>query len=303
MEKENCRELLNFNRKYENNVFLDHDLFDRFHDLNLNWRQTAYAFAYYYFHLWAYRYAKYQLADDSYLNNTFINKLFRQGDKIRAMSGLIKKGGILEQSRLLETTADFPVSWKYTDEDGLSLMMLEDLTEGDHTIKARMGVPHKYAVKRPVSGFQREKREGVYFDVSNTLHVEFEAFLYCLENEDIGVTGFYLYCFLAHLNFREGGSMVYKSPEGFSKSLNASSMTIRRLLLKMRDYNMVSCDVKDYVKTGDKSKRRPNGYIVNEYDEFFYRKTAKPIRGSFKNPKWKGEKKDGFGNVEFNNRG
>ena len=263
-------QLLQFN-EHESKIFMPNEIFSDLQKNIDNASHIAFAYSYIYFITWLYRYAKYGTANEL-IDQKFIKRILGYNENYKKLDYLIKQNGILEQMDYIRTEKDFPIAYSYDEIDGLQFQYVDDFKEYTEYIKA-LNVPKNFKIKFPVKAFYRDKEseedyyeDGTFFYVDKTHLVPFEAFIFCMTNEDLGCTGFYLYAFLRCMNQIYGGYRV--SLETLEEKTAIKGRTLDKYLDSLKKYNMIHCKVEDFVVGLGKGEKMPNTYFTNEPTNF-----------------------------------
>ncbi|QPA31421.1 hypothetical protein [Thermaerobacillus caldiproteolyticus] len=263
-------QLLQFN-DYESKVFMPNEVFSDLQKNIDNASHIAFAYSYIYFITWLYRYAKYGMVNEL-IDQKFIKKVLGYNENYKKLDYLIKQNGILEQMGYIRTEKDFPIAYSYDEIDGLQFQYIDDFKEFTAYIKV-LNVPKNFKIKFPVKAFYRDKEseedyyeDGTFFYVDRTHLVPFESFIFCMTNENLGCTGFYLYAFLRCMNQIYGG---YRVPlETLEEKTAIKGRTLDKYLDSLKKYNMIHCKVEDFVVGLGKGEKMPNTYFTNEPTNF-----------------------------------
>jgi len=269
-------QLLQFN-DYESKVFMPNEVFSDLQKNIDNASHIAFAYSYIYFITWLYRYAKYGMVNEL-IDQKFIKKVLGYNENYKKLDYLIKQNGILEQMGYIRTEKDFPIAYSYDEIDGLQFQYIDDFKEFTAYIKV-LNVPKNFKIKFPVKAFYRYPNDeemqkeydegyedGTFFYVDRTHLVPFEAFIFCMTNEDLRCTGFYLYAFLRCMNQIYDG---YRVPlETLEEKTAIKGRTLDKYLDSLKKYNMIHCKVEDFVVGLGKGEKMPNTYFTNEPTNF-----------------------------------
>lgn len=142
-------------------------------------------------------------------------------------------------------------------------------------------IPKNFTIKYPVKAFERIlddegniELEGTFYEIENTHNIHFEVFMYCMSNDKIGCTGFYLYSFFKHKNDIYGDYDI--SLEDLSLETGVASSTLDNYLNILKSYKMINfTHNQEFFAIGlKKEDRMANTYIVNDYNEFTDNPTA-----------------------------
>lgn len=275
MKYEEIYQLLQYNdyKGYESNIFMPNEIFE---DLKANIKNTphiAFAYSYMYLVTWLYRYTKH-ISRDCLIDNNVIKQILGYSAGTRSIDFLIKKNGLLDKMEYTITTRNFPVLWNQSnlEDEPLDFELYNEAKE-----IVMIEIPNRFTVKYPVKAFERIIKTkdgeletyGTFYDVDNTHNIPFEVFMYCMGNEDIGCTGFYLYSYLKHKNdIYEGGYDV--SLQDLSSETGIAERTLDKYLNALKGYRMI--DFKhnqEFFAIGLKEEdRKANTYITKGYDQF-----------------------------------
>jgi len=274
MKYQEINSLLQYNdyNGSERTLFMPNEIFE---DLKGNIKNTphiAFAYSYIYLVTWLYRYTKLLVQKDAISNNK-IKEILGYQPETRTVNYLIKKNGLLEQLGYLITDNDFPVWWNQSKYEELEFTMYSEEKE----TFTHHNIPRNYTVKYPVKAFNRiifqnEDKieiEGTFYDIENTHNIPFEVFMYCMGNEDVGCTGFYLYAYLKYKNdIYEGGYDV--SLEDLSSETGIADRTLDKYLNSLKGFRMIDfVHNQEFFAIGMKEEdRKANTYITRGYENF-----------------------------------
>ncbi|ANS76337.1 hypothetical protein AWM70_18615 [Paenibacillus yonginensis] len=273
-------------KSYQNYVHMPNEIYSDFSsafaelkdetDVNTRSSHVAYAFCYTFLAHYMWRYAQYYSWDDKKgevpINEAIIKQLLGFPAKSEAYTYLTKnKVGILEQIGYIRKVTDKPISY-YWDEDGIELYF-----EMESESNSPKRTNHKgWKVAMPIKGIWRKPEDattsgyetGTFHLLDNTHMVHIETFIFCITHPELGVEGFYLYCFLC--------SQFDKFPRGYDCSkqrmarlTGLSIDEVKKQLENLERYNMITNDHKPwcYDKPDDK-ETKANTYTVLDYSEF-----------------------------------
>lgn len=281
MSYEEFCNIVKYNYK-ESKLYMPNEIF---YDLLENIKSAphiAFSYAYIYFTMWLYRNAKYFTLGEEIFNNTRIKEILGYNPKQQTLDYIIKKNGLLDTLEYTESTKDYPVSWNYNNEDGLTFLMSSQLDEVSLSYLTK--VPKQFFLKKPLKGFYRidideegeeYEIEGSFYNVSNTHLIHFEVFAYCMTKKEIGCTGFYLYSYLSHrCDIFDGEYDV--SLIRLAEETGLSSASLDKYLGLLKSYKMIDFrHNQDFFVVGlDKSERKANTYIVRSFDLFSEKKSS-----------------------------
>ncbi|MFB5281918.1 hypothetical protein [Peribacillus sp. Hz7] len=271
MKYQEITDLLRFNEN-ESNVFMPNEIFE---DLQNNMKKGVHipvAYSYYYLITWMYRHAKY---GELQIDNKKIKEILGYNADTKGIDYILKKNGLLDTMGYTETVKDFPVVWELSEDEGLTFTLLSEMDDYfQEEIKGN--ISRKYTIKFPVKGFERTYDEegnveqwGTFFELDNTHGIPFEVFMYCMDNDKIGCTGFYLYAFLKMNNqiFRGAYDIPMKT---LSEKTGLPYRTMADSLSNLRQYKMVEGihNQEYFCLAMEDYKRKANSYITNKFESF-----------------------------------
>lgn len=257
----NLLELLEVDTAYEVKLALPNEIFsmlmDEVESGKLKKTHLPFAYSYLYLTTYMYRYGKYQ----QHMASTQDIKVMLGYDKQdKRINYIIKENGLLEQIGLMETTKDIPVGYTWQDEDGndrefVKVEYLDDfketfvMSEEFTNYKKQLGWNSRTTIKRPRFAYVRDLTkdlddidceydyDGTFYSSKNTHIIDFRVFDFCMQREDLGVTGFYMYSYLKYKNDLHGGYDA--SRERLASELGLSTATISRYRDALRKYNLI----------------------------------------------------------------
>ncbi|MBU8877945.1 hypothetical protein BGM26_02920 [Bacillus sp. FJAT-29790] len=271
MKYEEIAKLLQYNKEYESKLFMPNEIFK---DLKANIKNTphiAFAYSYIYLVTWLCRYTKYIGSNES-LSNPKIKEILGYNPRTQTLNYLIKKNGLLDNIGYTRIDRDLPYLTRLEDNE-LEFTWLSDLDDAETEKLMRRDIPKNFTIKFPVKAFNRYVEEdgdlgvaGTFFGIENTHCIPFEVFMYCMGNEEIGCTGFYLYAYLKHKNdiFKRG----YDVPlERLVEETGIADRTLDKYLNELKGYKVIRFkhNQKFFAVGLRESERMANTYITNEY--------------------------------------
>lgn len=237
-----------------------------------------FTYAYIYYMTYIFRYTKY---DYHVPKVSDMKDLLGYHADDKRLNYIIKDSGLLDNENILKPIYDFPVVHIF-DKYAEDLIEFTFMSEFDsYTVdewKKYLKVNNKQSSKYPVLGFYGDKDEyediifhdegGTFFDFYNVTNIPFGVFSYCMANEDIGVTGFYLYSFLQYKN--NIFSDYRATYQTIGKEIGLSAKTIQRYMESMRSFNLIeTIHNMEYFSTGiNKDNRLASTHKVNPFDHF-----------------------------------
>jgi hypothetical protein len=246
------RERLKYN-EHQNKVYIHNEIFEELKLLhNKGGSHVAFTYTYYFLICWLYRYTKY---GELNIDVKMIKEILGYNATNKKLDYLIKKGGVLDEIGLTETSSDYPLLWTF--EDGLEFMMLSDF---DEDVRKLYQKGKNYKIKVPVKGLIRNGEEGTFYDITYTHEMTFDLFAHCMGSE-LGCSGFYLYGYLKYRcdKFNEYCVSLERLGEEVGMSKNTVDKYLTMLCLDgLVKYKGNECKVID-----GEFNRKANTYIVN----------------------------------------
>jgi hypothetical protein len=241
---------LNFN-EHQHKIYIHNEIFVEVKQLGSH---AAFAYTYYYLICWLYRYAKY---GELNIDVKMIKEILGYNPTNKKLDYLIKKGGVLDEIGLTETSTDYPLVWTFIDGD-LEFTMLSDF---DDEIR-KMYLKQKgknYKVKVPVKALSRNEENGTFYDIGYTHEVTFDLFANCMEG-DLGCSGFYLY---GYLKYRCDKFGEYSCPlDRLGEEIGMSKNTVDKYLTILCQEGLVECKVNDCKMVDGEFVKKSNTYKV-----------------------------------------
>ena len=276
MSFDGIKSALEINGK-ESQVFLPNEIFEDLQGYLTSNKELAYAYSYLYLTQFLYRNCKY-FNTKTLIDNKVIKQVLGYGEDNRTMNHITKKGGLLDSIGYTISTKDIPLSWDFKKDDGegLSFYMSSNLDKGT------LDIPKMFFLKKPLKAFERtiqrvdkdgqivgEEMQGTFYDVSNTHSVDYDVFMYCMSNKELGTTGFYLYSWLKHKNdiFKGGYDVPY---EKLSAETGLTRTTMIKYLDALKSYRLIRFKFNQeyYVVGMTEGDRKATTYYTNDYYNF-----------------------------------
>lgn len=269
----------------ESKVFLPNEIFDDLQGYITNGTHLAYAYSYYYLTHFLYRNCKY-LNTEVFLDGNVIKQVLGYAESNRTMNYITKKGGLLDEIGYTESTKNIPLGCELKEIEGLIFTMASDMPK-----EMLQPIPKMFFLKKPLKAFERTilkrnietnqieevETQGTFYDVSNTHSVDFNVFMYCMANAEIGIMGFYLYSWLKHKHdiFRNGYDVSY---EKLSAETGIPRRTMIKYLNALKGYNLISFKFNQqyYVIGMLDEDRMATTYYANSYSNFY--EVSKPFK-------------------------
>lgn len=290
-QMEGIFDLNNKNREHNMKVFMPNEVFtdlneglhdEEGHKIKEFKTSTHIAFAYSYTYLahYMYRYCKYyyfvEYSTVAEIDEKMIKQILGFPAKAEQYTYLTKKDGILEQLGYIRKVSDKP--YKYE---------LEEITriggkveyEPCFEMESELEIPNSNSKNRkinlPVKAFWREEESeedsyynGTYYEKYNTHQINFDVFMYCMADPELGVEGFYLYSLCLYLNnkFRKGFDCTN---ENFARLSGMSIKEIKKQLRNLEERNMINNDHKPFcIDKPEDKKTKSNTYWIKSINVF-----------------------------------
>lgn len=245
---------------------------------------VAYAYSYVYLAHYMYRYCKYYLpyiegVGVKNIDEAMIKQVLGASATSKTYDYITKKGGVLDKLGYLRKDKDKPTDFvylKYYDP-----IKKKEVNEGISYFVMESNYPEVYGnqknrkINYPVKAFYRaswaedeEYQNGTFWEIENTHNIDFDIFMYCMSDAELGVVGFYLYSWMKYMNDRFGGSFDC-SRKRFMLLTELSLDIIKAQLKYLEERNMITNDHKPFcVDKQDWQITKANTYTINEYDSF-----------------------------------
>lgn len=225
---------------------------------------VAFAYSFYYLISWLYRYAKYGELD---IDVKMIKEVLGYNADNKKVNYLIKKNGLLDEIGYTYTDNDYPIAWDFNDGDIL-FTMLSDMDDEVKKIMIKQK-GRNFKIKVPVKAIWRNKEseeeniwDGTFYDISYTHEMLFDVFVKCMENEDLGVTGFYLYGYLKYRCQWFDGKFN-RSIENIANDLGMSRNTADKYLTNLTKYGLINYqENENYMFYNEKIVREAHTYEI-----------------------------------------
>lgn len=262
----------------ESKVFIPNEIFGDLQGYITNGSHVAYAYSYYYLTHFLYRNCKY-LNTKVFLDGAVIKQVLGYSESNRTMNYITKKGGLLDSIGYTESTKNIPLGFELKEIEGLTFTMAFDMPK-----EMLQPIPKMFFLKKPLKALERTilkhnaetnqieevETQGTFYDVSNTHSVDFNVFMYCMANDEIGTTGFYLYSWLKHKHdiFRNGYDVSY---EKLSAETGLPKRTMIKYLNALKGYNLISFKFNQayYVINMTEGDRMATTYYANSFSSFY----------------------------------
>ncbi|MBP1965185.1 hypothetical protein [Paenibacillus aceris] len=282
--KREMKIMLNVN-EYQNYVFMPNEIFadftKAFTDLKVETEKgktsthIAYAYSYYFLANYMWRYAQYRHWDDEVgeinLNEGLIKQFLGFPAKSEQYTYLTKsKVGLLEKIGYIRKESDKPCDYWYEGEKYKEVIFIYESRYPEVYINNK-----NWKVAMPVKGFWRDAENerdgdetGTFYQIQDTHQIGIDTFIFCMTNPELGVEGFYLYCFLKFMTDRfENGYDCSNKKMAHLTGLSIDE--VKNQIGSLERYNMITNDHKPYCLDKPKDKKcKANTYGILEYDQF-----------------------------------
>lgn len=171
-----------------------------------NIQQVSFAYCYIVTIAFLYKYAHFVDVDNgTYIQNSDIKQILGYDKTTKTIDKVIKRGGILEQLGLIQTTKDYPVEVEYAEEKLNHLNMREFITvsmldtNSINYITTKEVVKNRnYEVKEPTFFFDYKDDTGSLYNYANTHRITIDEFLKLVYNDEIDNVDFLMYAFFKY---------------------------------------------------------------------------------------------------------
>lgn len=251
--------------EHQDKIYIPNEIFNdlrMLHDKGSS--HVAFAYSYYYLISWLYRYAKY---GELSIDVKMIKQVLGYSPENKKVNYLIKKNGILDEIGYTYTDTDYPLSWDFNNGD-INFMMLSDMDEEVKNLLIKQKGKN-YKIKVPVKGLWRsvdsEKEnlwDGTFYEIDYTHEMSFDVFMKCMENNELGVSGFYLY---GYLKYRCQWFCEYnRSIEKIAEDIGMSRNTADKYLTLLDKHRLIKYqENKNYKHIDGQLIREAHTYTVN----------------------------------------
>jgi hypothetical protein len=240
---------------------------------------VAEAYCFTFLFAWIYRNAKYGEMDYKYTTTGALKEIIGYSADNKTLNYIIKDGGVLDNLGLTRTENFYyaPTDYEINDEGFLEFFTFEDRDSWKHPNQIedekKDGLRPNFGVrtfKYPVFGLESEDGEygeGTFFGfIENTHFIDFEIFVECMTNPNLGCTAFYLYGFLSHKCDVAGGQIEIGG-DTITKQTGVKQRTREKALDALKKHNLVTCYPAPYIVGAGKGEGA-NVYSVNGIKDF-----------------------------------
>lgn len=260
------------NYKYERNVIMPNEVFDillyEIDEKALKSVHIPYMYGYLFLQTWLWRYAKY---DQRVPTQEQLREILGKNSNDRRMNYITGKGGLLDESELTETTRDFSVFVKfeqsYTGEKEKfpTILTVSEMYKKDAKYFYE-NVNNNTTAKKPLFMYEREEFiEGTLYSVERTHIIDIRVFDFCMKHDDLGLTAFFMWCYIKHKNDIYGGYDA--SEDRLSKELVMSKKTVQKYRNALRSHNMLNLQHNMAIWKPDVEMLAPTN-LTNDFKSF-----------------------------------
>ena len=271
----------------QQSILMSNDYFDELKKLSLNGElkknHIGFTYSYLFLQTYLFRYTRY----DTYVPTTGdIKAILGYNPLVKGLDYIIKRNGLLDEVNLTKTLYDFPVVHNW-EEGHLQFTMLSSLNDGGNAYgtkwREQHGVKTNQSCKYPVLGFYYDKNlfdeiilndeGGTFFEARHCTMIDWNVFNYCMAHSELGVTGFYIYCYIKHKTdiHRELSMGINKLGE----ELMISQGSIKKYIKVLREYNLINTTLGKFIYGENVPSYlfESNKYKANSFDSFSYSKS------------------------------
>lgn len=256
------KQLLNWN-EFQDKIYVPNEIFNDLrvlHDKGSS--HVAFAYSYYYLISWLYRFAKY---GEKNIDVKMIKQVLGYSASTQEINYIIKKNGFLDQIGYTYSDTDYPTAWEWND-SFINFILLSDLEEDSRlTLLKEKG--RNFKVKVPFKGIWRSvesqinnDEDGTFYAFDYTHEMSFRIFMECMQDKQLGVSGFYLY---GYLKYRCDKFKKYQSSiERIGDDIGMSKNTADKYLGRLRSKGLISCEESMCEKVNGEFSKRANTYSI-----------------------------------------
>jgi len=249
--------------KQEDKIFMPNEIFTDLKNNIKGGSHISFAYSYYYLSLWLYRYAKYGNIN---IDVKTIKSILDISKNNKSVDYLIKKDGVLDKLGYTFTSTDYPFAWNWND-GNIEFDMISDFdVDSRKMMNGSRG--RNYKIKVPLKGIHRTAEseedcheDGIFHQIDNTHLVEFETFIECMSNKELGNVAFYIYGYLKRqCDIHKKYNSSY---DKLADELSIGRNTLMKYMRVMSDNGLV--EIKEnscYKIDGGKFKRDANTYTI-----------------------------------------
>ncbi|PLR99620.1 hypothetical protein [Bacillus sp. T33-2] len=257
------RKLLQVN-EYQNKIYIPNEIFNDLKPLyDKGSSHVAFVYSYYYLINWLYRYAKY---GELNVDVGMIKQALGYSPDNKKINYLIKKNGWLDEIGYTYSDTDYPIAWEFNGGE-IQFTMLSDMDDEIRKMLIRQKGKN-YKIKVPVKGIWRTKEseaegleDGTFYEVGNTHEILFDVFVNCMENDNLGVCGFYLYGYLKYRCQWHSGK-YNSSMDKISNEVGMSLNTVEKYLWRLKGAGLIEWEENICKRIDGKFVKKAHTYSV-----------------------------------------
>lgn len=223
--------------------------------------QTSFGYTFLVMNAFLYKYAHYvDTANKTYIQNSDTKEILGYNRSTRSIDRIIKKGGILEEMGLVESTREFPIHVDiYRDSNGflVSDPITIDMLDDDSDIRREVFEVvrnRNYEIREPLFLHEYKGDLGTLLDYSNTHKVTINEFTKLVFNESLNNTDMMVYYFIKSL--AHGHTEIAISQDRFMGALGMSTDTLYRSLSNLEKESAIKVEYQGWSTSGDFSSNK-----------------------------------------------
>lgn len=249
--------------EHQDRVYMPSEIFNDLKPLHSKGSShVAFAYNFYYLISWLYRYAKY---GELNIDTGLIKQVLGYSPENKKVNYLIKKNGWLDEMGYTYSGTDYPIAWRFNNGD-IQFDMLSELdVELRKMIQSSKG--KNYKAKVPVKGIWRDEdsqvegiENGTFYEIEYTHEIPFDVFVRCMENDELGVIGFYLYGYLKYRCDKFGEFNA--SMDKLANDTGMSRSTVNRYTGALMKEGLISYRENECKVIEGKFKKQANSYSI-----------------------------------------
>lgn len=248
--------------EYENKIYIPNEIFNDLKVIHSKGSShVAFTYSYYFLISWLYRYAKY---GEKNIDVKLIKQMLGYNPDNKKINYIIKKDGVLDQIGYTKTDTDYPIAYTYNGELEFTMFSELDKEWQNEIIKQR---GRNYKIKLPVKGIWRDSESkingdwnGTFYQIDYTHEMTIELFNFCMNNVDLGTSGFYLY---GYLKYRCDKFTQYQiSMERLGDEIGMSRSSVYRYLNKLIECKLIQYEENSCVLIDGEYVKEANTYSI-----------------------------------------
>lgn len=297
---------LKIQKEKENNLALPNELFELLLEWKnkelIKSKHIPFVYSYLYLQTYMYRYSKYS---EYVPDNGEIKVLLGLKSNNITVDYIIKKGGILDSQGLTYSINDYPILTKWSDGilnfDRPKFLTVKEesdyfskvFNDDENAIKEAIGyssyeiawrnknkINNNQYCKIPTFAFYRDindfkypinylEVDGTFYESNFTTIIPFIIFEFCMKNEELGCTAFYLYSYLKHKSEIHNGGYDANHIR-LSNELGISKNTIIKYRNNLRKHKMLELqhNMKSLNPNIEYTERKVSTNLVLPFENF-----------------------------------